>query len=93
MQKVQAKTNPVAPCVGLATGGHRYSFRIPCSFDGKDGPVVLDQLRTVDRERLVKRLGVLPEKLCYRCWPCCRNVCPSAGGARQGLPTQDLPAE
>lgn len=48
----------VAP---LTTGGHRYPFRIPCSFDGKDGYVVPDQLRTVDRERLVKRLGVLPE--------------------------------
>lgn len=48
----------VAP---LTPGGHRYPFRIPCRFDGKDGHVVLDQLRTVDRERLVKRLGVLPE--------------------------------
>ena len=48
----------VAP---LTTGGHRYPFRIPCSFDGKDGDVVPDQLRTVDRERLVKHLGVLPE--------------------------------
>jgi len=48
----------VAP---LTTGGHRYPFRIPCSFEGKDGHVVPDQLRTVDRERLVKHLGVLPE--------------------------------
>jgi mRNA interferase MazF len=48
----------VAP---LTTGGHRYPFRIPCSFDGRDGHVVPDQLRTVDRERLVKHLGVLPE--------------------------------
>lgn len=48
----------VAP---LTTGGHRYPSRIPCGFDGKDGHVVTDQLRTVDRERLVKRLGVLPE--------------------------------
>lgn len=48
----------VAP---LTSGGHRYPFRIPCSFDGKDGHVVPDQLRKVDRIRLVKRLGVLPE--------------------------------
>jgi len=48
----------VAP---LTTGGHRYPFRIPCSFEGKDGYVVPDQLRTVDRERLMKHLGVLPE--------------------------------
>ncbi len=48
----------VAP---LTTEGHRYPFRIPCSFDGKNAHVVPDQLRSVDRERLVKRLGVLPE--------------------------------
>jgi len=48
----------VAP---LTTGGHAYLFRIACSFEGKQGHVVPDQLRTVDRERLVKRLGALPE--------------------------------
>lgn len=46
----------VAP---LTTGSHPYPFRIPCRFSGKDGHLVLDQLRTVDRERLVKRLGAL----------------------------------
>lgn len=44
----------VAP---MTTGGHAYPFRIACRFEGKDGFVVLDQLRTVDRTRLVKRLG------------------------------------
>jgi len=48
----------VAP---LTTGGHPYPFRIACTFQGKNGHIVADQLRTVDRERLVKRLGVLPE--------------------------------
>jgi mRNA interferase MazF len=48
----------VAP---LTTGGYAYPFRIACSFVGKQGHVVLDQLRKVDRERLVKRLGALPE--------------------------------
>lgn len=46
----------VAP---LTTGSHPYPFRVPVRFSGKDGHVVLDQLRTVDRERLVKRLGAL----------------------------------
>ena len=45
----------------LTTGGHAYPFRIPCSFEGKQGHVVPEQLRTVDRERLVKRLDALPE--------------------------------
>jgi mRNA interferase MazF len=41
----------------LTTGGHPYPFRIPCRFRGRDGFVVLDQLRTLDRSRLVRRLG------------------------------------
>jgi mRNA interferase MazF len=49
----------VAP---LTTGGHPYPFRVACSFQGKAGFIVPDQLRTVDRERLVKRLGTLEEE-------------------------------
>jgi mRNA interferase MazF len=52
------RTFIVAP---LTTGGHPYPFRVRCSFDGKDGYVVADQLRAVDRERLVRRLGSLSE--------------------------------
>lgn len=50
------RTFIVAP---LTTGGHPYPFRIPCRFGGRAGHVVLDQIRTVDRERLVRRLGRL----------------------------------
>jgi mRNA interferase MazF len=53
------RTFIVAP---LTTGGHPYPFRLACQFEGKAGFVVLDQIRTVDRERLVKRLGnISPE--------------------------------
>jgi len=45
--------------VPLTTGSHPYPFRVPCRFDGKAGHVVLDQIRTVDRERLVQKLGRL----------------------------------
>jgi mRNA interferase MazF len=38
---------------------HPYPFRIACRFDGKDGHLVLDQVSTVDRERLVKLVGAL----------------------------------
>jgi mRNA interferase MazF len=51
------RTTIVAP---MTTGGHAYPFRPACRFAGKDGRVALDQLRTVDRDRLRKRLGVLP---------------------------------
>lgn len=47
----------VAP---MTTGGHPYPFRIACRFEGKVGHVVADQLRTVNRVRMVRRLGVLP---------------------------------
>jgi mRNA interferase MazF len=50
------RTFIVAP---LTTGGHRYPFRIPCRFAGRSGHVVLDQIRTVDHQRLVRRLGKL----------------------------------
>jgi mRNA interferase MazF len=48
------RTFIVAP---LTTGGYSYPFRVACTFQGKSGHLVLDQIRTVDRERLVKRLG------------------------------------
>ncbi len=41
----------------MTRGGHSYPFRIPCRFQRKNGFVVLDQLRTVDRDRMVRRLG------------------------------------
>jgi len=41
----------------MTTGGHAYPFRIGCRFEGTDGFVVLDQLRTVDRRRLIEGLG------------------------------------
>jgi mRNA interferase MazF len=51
------RTIIVAP---MTTGGQPYPWRIPCRFQGRSGYVVIDQLRTVDGERLVKRLGKLP---------------------------------
>src|SRR5271157_117054 len=46
----------VAP---MTTKGRDYPTRIACRFQGKRGQVVLDQLRTVDKTRLVKRLGMI----------------------------------
>ena len=54
---LQLQTFLVAP---MTTGGHPYPFRIACRFQGKDGFVVADQLRTIDQSRMVRRIGVLP---------------------------------
>lgn len=51
------RTVIIAP---MTTAGHPSPFRLSCRFAGKQGRVVLDQLRTVDRDRLKKRLGTLP---------------------------------
>lgn len=48
------RTVIVAP---MTTKGRSYPTRVDCRFQGKDGQIVLDQLRTVDKTRLVKRLG------------------------------------
>jgi mRNA interferase MazF len=44
----------VAP---MTTKGRSYPTRVPCDFQGKAGQIALDQIRTVDKERLVQRLG------------------------------------
>ena len=55
------RTAIIAP---MTTGGRAYPWRIRCRFQNRSGYVALDQLRTVDQERLVKRLGAIsPETL------------------------------
>jgi mRNA interferase MazF len=48
------RTVIVAP---MTTKGRLYPTRVKCRFKGKQGQIVLDQIRTVDRRRLVKKLG------------------------------------
>lgn len=50
------RTIIVAP---MTTGSRPAGFRVPIVFQGKQGLIVLDQIRTLDRARLVKRLGAL----------------------------------
>ena len=49
----------VAP---MTTKSHSYPTRIPVKFDGKQGWIVLDLIRTVDSIRLVKHLGKITKK-------------------------------
>lgn len=50
------RTVIIAP---MTTKGRAYPTRVPCTFQGVEGLIVLDQIRTVDKSRLVKRLGHL----------------------------------
>jgi mRNA interferase MazF len=46
----------VAP---MTTKGRSYPTRVACTFQGEEGQVVLDQIRTVDKSRLARKIGRL----------------------------------
>ena len=43
----------------LTSANKGYPSRVDCKFDGKEGQIVIDQLRSVDKSRLTKKLGVI----------------------------------
>jgi mRNA interferase MazF len=45
----------------MTTKGKVYPTRVVCQFQGKDGQIVLDQIRTIDKTRLVKKLGQISQ--------------------------------
>ncbi|HVG31867.1 MAG TPA: type II toxin-antitoxin system PemK/MazF family toxin [Pyrinomonadaceae bacterium] len=53
------RTVIVAP---MTTKGTSYPTRVACKFQGKSGQVVLDQIRTVDKSRLARRLGKIDKQ-------------------------------
>jgi mRNA interferase MazF len=53
------RTVIVAP---MTSKGTTYPTRVSCRFQGKDGQVVLDQIRTVDKARLVRKLGKIDKQ-------------------------------
>ncbi|MFM9879484.1 MAG: type II toxin-antitoxin system PemK/MazF family toxin [Burkholderiaceae bacterium] len=50
------RTVIVAP---MTTGSRPAGFRVGLTFQGKSGLIVLDQIRTLDKVRLIKRMGAL----------------------------------
>lgn len=48
------RTRIIAP---MTSKGRNYPTRVVCKFKGKSGQIVLDQIRTVDQKRLIKKLG------------------------------------
>ncbi len=53
------KTVIVAP---LTSKGFEFLFRVKISFQNRDGLVLLDQIRAVDKSRLVKKIGTVEEE-------------------------------
>ena len=53
------RTVIVAP---MTTKGTAYPTRVACKFRRKQGQIVLDQIRTIDKTRLVKKLGTLDKQ-------------------------------
>ena len=49
----------VAP---MTSKGFDFAFRPKIKFEKKDGLVLLDQIRTIDKTRLVKKLGCVDKK-------------------------------
>ena len=52
------RPNIIAP---MTPGGRAYPWRVPCRFAGRAGFVALDQIRTVEGSRLMRRLSQLPD--------------------------------
>ena len=53
------RTVIIAP---MTSAQREYPTRVPCTFQKKKGQIVLDQLRTIDKPRLIKKLGILDSK-------------------------------
>jgi mRNA interferase MazF len=54
------RTVIVAP---MTTAGKQYPTRVNCQFENKKGQIVLDQIRTIDKARLLKKLGTIDPEI------------------------------
>jgi mRNA interferase MazF len=45
----------------MTTAARAYPTRVPVRFEDKDGQIALEQIRTIDKARLVRRAGALPQ--------------------------------
>ena len=54
------RTVIVAP---MTTAGKQYPTRVTCQFENKRGQIVLDQIRTIDKARLLKKLGTIDPEI------------------------------
>jgi mRNA interferase MazF len=61
----------VAP---MTTGSRPAPFRIPVSFQKRNGLILLDQVRTLDKQRLIRRLGAVEAKTLRATLTCLRDI-------------------
>ena len=65
------RTVMVAP---MTTGSRPAPFRIPVTFQKKSGLMLLDQVRTLDKQRLIRRLGAVEAKTLRATLTCLRDI-------------------
>ena len=72
-EMISLKTAIVAPMT-LKVKGFDFPTRIPCVFKGKTGLILLDQMRAVDKCRLIQKLGVLPKRTQFNIIQCLQEL-------------------
>ncbi len=65
------KTAIVAP---ITSKGFSYPTRIQCTFQGKKGLILLDQMRAVDKSRLIQKLGVISKNAQIKTISCLQEL-------------------
>ena len=65
------KTAIVAP---MTSKGFIYPTRIKCTFQGKTGLILLDQIRAVDKSRLIRKLGVISQRAQLKTITCLQEL-------------------
>lgn len=65
------RTAIVAP---MTSKGFNYPTRIRCAFQGKKGLILLDQMRAVDKSRLVQKLGVVSKSTQIKTISCLQEL-------------------
>ncbi len=65
------KTAIIAP---MTSKGFNFPTRIPCTFQGKKGLILLDQMRAVDKSRLIQKLGVISKSAQIKTASCLQEL-------------------
>ena len=50
----------------MTSSSKKYPTRVPVEFQAKKGQIILDQIRTVDKARLIKKIGRLKKSTCEK---------------------------